>query len=170
MAANVRSGMRVAAVNSNTVDIVVPLSEKGCGIGCDTTQARRADPTQPIDPRIAQVVPAEEWTARLTECNDALYEDRPDWRKIFIVALPFIVGLPFYFMRPDWRKILLYLWGGALFAATCFQLALRAKVQKKAIAVFDPWQEQYGISTHVNMGGKNSQPRITFTLPAHLAQ
>ena len=33
------------------------------------------------------------------------------------------------------------------------------------------WQEKYGISAHVHLGNKHDkQKRITFTLPAHLAQ
>ena len=170
MAANVRSGMRVAAVNSNTVDIVVPLSEKGCGIGCDTTQARRADPTQPIDPRIARVVPAMEWTARLTECNDVLYEDRPwvccywpCWRvgTFFIVLVIFVpINHIFWCALP------------ILVVMGCFAGHKSHKTRMKAIAVFDPWQKQYGISTNVKYGNKDSKPHITFTLDpnAHLAQ
>ena len=170
MAANVRSGMRVAAVNSNTVDIVVPLSEKGCGIGCDTTQARRADPTQPIDPRIARVVPAMEWTARLTECNDVLYEDRPwvfcnwpcCWVGTFFIVLVIFVPINHIF----WCALPI------LVVMGCIAGHKSHKTRMKAIAVFDPWQKQYGISTNVYYGTKHSKPHITFTLDpnAHLAQ
>ena len=185
MAANVRSGMRVAAVNSNTVDIVVPLSEKGCGIGCDTTQARRADPTQPIDPRIARVVPAMEWTARLTECNDVLYEDRPwvfckwpCWVGTFFIVLVIFCSswdqhAPHPLPLPAWVGTFFIVFGlSILVVMGCIAGHESHKTRMKAIAGFDPWQKQYGISTNVYYGSKDSKPHITFTLDpnAHLAQ
>ena len=44
-------------------EVVFPLSQQDC-------VAISADLNAPMDPRIAQAVPAEEWTARLTEFND----------------------------------------------------------------------------------------------------
>ena len=71
------------------VDVDHPVNQDACA-------SRQADLTQPIDPRIAQVVPAEEWKARLTELNDVLSRIGPcQWKNPKTIGA-FFIGVVVY--------------------------------------------------------------------------